>query len=143
MPSIFTVSAVIPASPRDIYDAWLDGKSHAKMIGGPAKGSAREGAAFSAWDGYITGKNRKLVPGERIVQSWRTTRFTPADPDSEIEITLAKAPRGTKVTLRHSKVPDGHDGYRSGWKTHYFEPMKAYFAERAKPKAAQKPAKST
>jgi len=141
MPSAFTVSATIPASPREIYDSWLDGRRHAKMTGSPARGSAGEGASFSAWDDYITGKNLKLVPGKRIVQSWRTTQFTPADPDSEIEVTLAKAPRGTKVTLRHSNVPDGHDGYKSGWKTHYFDPMKAYFADRAKPKAQKKPAK--
>jgi len=32
----FAVSDVIPAAPRAIYDAWLDGQGHAAMTGGKA-----------------------------------------------------------------------------------------------------------
>jgi uncharacterized protein YndB with AHSA1/START domain len=125
----FTVSATIPASPRAVYDAWLDGKQHSQMIGGiKATGSTRIGGKFTAHGGYITGTNLELTPGKRIVQSWRTTRFTERDEDSQIAVTLTKVARGTRVRLRHSHVPEGHDGYKSGWKTHYFEPMKRYFA---------------
>lgn len=129
----FTVSATIPASPKAIYDAWLDGKRHGAMNGGgKATGSTKVGGKFTAWDGYIDGRNLELVPGKRIVQSWRTTQFTDKDADSQIAVTLAKVAGGTKLTLRHSNVPDGHDGYKSGWKTHYFAPMKAYFGAQAK-----------
>jgi uncharacterized protein YndB with AHSA1/START domain len=125
----FSVSATLPASARVIYEAWLDGRRHGRMTGGGrATASTRVGGKFTAWDGYISGKNLELVPGKRIVQSWRTTQFTDADADSEIALTLEKARTGTKVTLRHSNVPDGHDGYKSGWKTHYFEPMIRYFS---------------
>jgi uncharacterized protein YndB with AHSA1/START domain len=129
----FTVSATVPATPQAIYDAWLDGKQHGAMNGGgPATASKRVGGAFTAHDGYIGGKNLELEPGKRIVQAWRTTQFTDRDPDSQIEVTLKRVAGGTKVTLRHSNVPDGHDGYKSGWKTHYFEPMKKYFSAKAK-----------
>jgi len=131
----FTVSATLPASPKAIYDAWLDGKQHGNMNGGgKATASVKPGGKFTAWDGYISGRNLDLVPGKRIVQSWRTTQFTDADADSQIALTLAKVAGGTKVTLRHSKVPGGHDGYKSGWKSHYFEPMKAYFTAAKKKK---------
>jgi activator of HSP90 ATPase len=125
----FTVSDIIPATPQAIYDAWLDGTAHAAMTGcRSASGSPLEGAAFMAWDDYITGRNLKLEPGRRIVQSWRTTIFTPADPDSQIDVLLEPVAGGTKVTLRHSNVPDGHTGYQDGgWQDHYFEPMKRYF----------------
>jgi activator of HSP90 ATPase len=103
------------------------------MTGSMAKTSARVGGSFTAWDGYISGKNLKLKPGKQIVQSWRTTEFTSADPDSQIEVLLEKVPRGTKLTLRHTNVPNGHTGYRTGWRTHYFEPMKKYFKAKAKP----------
>lgn len=63
----FTVSEIIPASPEAIYDAWLDSKAHGAMTGSKAKASAKVGAKFSAWDGYIEGTNLELVPGERIV----------------------------------------------------------------------------
>jgi activator of HSP90 ATPase len=102
------------------------------MTGGKAaQCSAKPGGAFTVWDGYITGKNLALDPGKRIVQSWRTTKFTAADPDSRIEVILEPASGGTRVTVRHSNVPDGHTSYRDGgWQRSYFDPMKAYFIAR-------------
>ncbi len=128
----FVVSAVIPATPEAVYKAWLSGKEHAAMTGGAATGSARVGGKFTAWDGYIEGKNLELEPGKRIVQSWRTTEFSDDDPDSRLEVVLAPAKGGTKVTLRHSDLPKGQGAdYKSGWVEHYFEPMKEYFGSRS------------
>jgi len=128
----FTLRATIPASPRAVYDAWLSSRSHRGMTGGVAAHILPKlGAKFTVWDGYITGRNLKLVPGRRIVQSWRTTEFKKADPDSQIEVILVKAPRGTRLTLRHTNVPDGHTSYRDGgWQENYFAPMKEYFRAR-------------
>ena len=95
MPFAFTLTDVIPATPQQIYDAWLDGRGHSKMTGSAAKAKPTEGAAFSAWGGYIKGKNLVPVPGRRIVQSWRTTKFTKQDPDSRIEVLLDAVPEGT------------------------------------------------
>jgi len=128
----FTVSATIPAKPREVYDAWLSSDSHTRMTGSAAKVTARPGAAFTAWDGYITGRNVKLAPGRRIVQAWRTTEFAAEDADSQIEVTLEPVKGGTKVTLHHTNVPEGQSDYRSGWRECYFEPMKKYFKGRAK-----------
>jgi uncharacterized protein YndB with AHSA1/START domain len=44
------------------------------MTAGEANISDAVGAEFSAWDEYITGRNLELVPGERIVQAWRTDK---------------------------------------------------------------------
>jgi uncharacterized protein YndB with AHSA1/START domain len=129
MPFEFSVSDLIPASAQDIYDAWLSSSGHEKITGGQeAQISAQEGAAFTVWNGYITGRNLKLEPGRRIVQSWRTTKFTDTDADSQIEVLLQPAAGGTTVTVRHSNVPDGHTSYRDGgWQRSYFEPMKQHF----------------
>ena len=126
----FTVSDVIPASPKAIYNAWLDAKGHTAMTGGKvAVCSIAPGGAFTVWDGYITGRNMELKPGRRIVQSWRTTKFTAADSDSQIEVVLVPVTGGTRVSVHHSNVPDGHTSYRDGgWQRSYFEPMKLYFA---------------
>ena len=125
----FSVSDVVPAAAQDIYDAWLSSSGHAKITGGqPAQISAQEGAEFTVWNGYITGRNLQLEPGRRIVQSWRTTKFTANDPDSQIEVLLQPAPGGTKVTVHHTNVPDGHTSYRDGgWQRSYFDPMKEHF----------------
>ena len=128
----FSVADVIPASPQQIYDAWLDSRGHAAMTGGqPARISAKTGVDFTVWNGYITGRNLTLEPGRRIVQSWRTTKFTKEDVDSRIEVLLEPVAGGTKVTVRHTNVPDGHTSYRDGgWQKSYFEPMKRYFGGR-------------
>jgi activator of HSP90 ATPase len=82
------------------------------------------------WDGYISGKNLKLVPGKQIVQAWRTTEFAGTEPDSQIDIHLEATLSGTRLTLRHTNIPTGQSDYRSGWNESYFSPMKACFSKR-------------
>ncbi len=136
----FTLSAVIPATPKAIYDAWLDSRGHTAMTGSKAKQSAKLGAAVTAWGDYISGKNLALTPGKRIVQSWRTTQFTDPHADSKITVTLTPVKTGTRLTLKHSNVPDGQTSYeKGGWQDHYFAPMTTYFAKLgAKPAAKTK-----
>jgi activator of HSP90 ATPase len=130
MTTEFTVEAMISARPLVIYAAWLDGKSHTNMTGGEATGEPTVGSEFTAWDGYIWGKNLELEPASRILQSWRTSQFTDDDEDSVIEVTLAAhGDESTTVTLKHSNVSDDQaEGYEGGWVDHYFEPMVAYVA---------------
>jgi uncharacterized protein YndB with AHSA1/START domain len=128
----YTLSEIIPAPPAAIYDAWVSSRAHSAMTGSKATQSPRVGANVSAWDGYISGKNLELVPGKRIVQSWRTTKFTDADPDSKIAITLRPVAGGTRLILRHSNVPSGQTSYEEGgWQANYFTPMQAYFTKAA------------
>ncbi len=127
----FTLTAIIPATPEEIYNAWLDTHGHTAMTGAAAQMSAQPGAAYTSWDGYISGRNLELVPNQRIVQSWRTTRFQEDQSDSKITVTLTPVEAGTLLTLLHADVPDGHTKYEDGgWQAHYFEPMKRYFANR-------------
>jgi uncharacterized protein YndB with AHSA1/START domain len=135
VPYAFTLTTTIPASPQEIYEAWLDSVVHSEMTGGEASMSDATGAKVSAWDGYITGRNLELVPGERIVQSWRTTQFTDEHEDSQITLTLQAVEDGTLLTLEHANVPDVQKSYEEGgWQKHYFDPMKEYFAKRKRPR---------
>ena len=44
------VSGVIPATPAQIWEAWLDGERHAAMTGAPATSEGAEpGDRFTAW----------------------------------------------------------------------------------------------
>ncbi len=130
MPYEFTVSDVIPAQADDVYAAWMSSDGHAAMTGDPAKIDPRVGGAFEAGDGYISGTTLELEPPRRIVQSWRTTDFAPEDPDSRIEVLFEPVAEGTRVTLRHTSIPDGQSGYEDGWRDYYFAPMREYFAQR-------------
>lgn len=123
----FVVTELIPASPEEIYHAWLSSEGHSNMTGSPAQASDQEGEEFSAWDGYIHGKNLELEPHTRIVQSWRTSEFSVTEPDSRIEITLVPVGANTRLTLHHSGLPPHGGQYEQGWVESYFEPMKEYF----------------
>ncbi|MDA1188296.1 MAG: SRPBCC domain-containing protein [Chloroflexi bacterium] len=126
----FEVSEVIPATPQKIYEAWLDGEKHGLMTGGGATGKPLVGGKFTAWDGYITGENLELEPNRHIVQAWRTSEFSSEHPHSRLEVLLQEVKAGTRVTLRHSEIPDGRgESYKQGWTEHYFDPMKRYFSK--------------
>ena len=121
----FKLSAIIPATPAEIYKAWLSTKGHTAITGSPAKISHKK---FTAWDGYIFGRTLELETDRLIVQAWRTTEFGDDIPDSHLEVSLAKTTGGTKVTLTHTNIPAGQaDSYKQGWQDFYFKPMKEYF----------------
>ncbi len=130
MPIEFTVSDTIPAAPEAVFEAWMSSAGHAAMTGAEATVDPRVGGEFQAWDGYISGRTLELEAGRRIVQSWRTTEFADDDPDSQIEVLLAPEGGGTRLTLRHTGVPDGQPDYEEGWQESYFDPMREYFSRR-------------
>ena len=47
MPYTFTLTTTIPASPEEIYRAWLDSLAHSEMTGGAANMSEQLGAEVS------------------------------------------------------------------------------------------------
>ena len=137
------LAAILSADPGTIYDAWVSGKLHTEMTGANATSDAMEGGAFTAWDGYITGKHVELERGKRIVQSWRTTEFPGAAPDSTVEIRFSKVKKGTRISLLQSDIPDGQsDMYAEGWLQYYFDPMTRYFAAQAAPEPKETPSKT-
>ncbi len=129
MPESLNLSIVLPASPEKVYQAWLDSAGHGAFTGSPAEIDARPGGKFSAWDGYISGTTLEMHPFERIVQSWRTTDFSPTSPDSHLEVLFEAAAEGMRLTLVHTDIPDGQaEDYRQGWEDLYFTPMTEYFS---------------
>ena len=88
------------------------------------------GASFSAWEGYISGRNVALEPYSKIIQKWRTTDFLDNDLDSEITISFEEINGSTKITIEHDSIPDGQPDYSQGWRDHYFTPMKTIWPDK-------------
>jgi activator of HSP90 ATPase len=107
--------------------AWLNSALHSAITGADAVCSIKEGHKFTAWDGYISGKNLKLVPNKKIIQTWRTTDFKAEDKDSRIEISLKDVENGCQMTLWHSKIPAQQPDYENGWIEYYIKPMTEYY----------------
>ena len=120
------------ASPNDVYEALMDAKKHAKFTGAPAKISRAIGGKFEAHGKYITGSNVELKPGKKIVQAWHGGGW----PEGHMSLTtynFSKAGKKTKMAFRHSGIPEKeYQSIKSGWNTHYWEPMKAMFAPSVK-----------
>jgi uncharacterized protein YndB with AHSA1/START domain len=121
----------LPATPEDVYDAWLSSHGHTAMTGGvPATSEPRVGTMHMAWAGYISGQHVELEPGRRILQTWRTTEFPETAPDSLLEVILTRDAKGTRVTLIQNGIPDGEgEKYHLGWQEHYFAPMREHFGK--------------
>ena len=140
------IIAILPATPARIYAAWLDAKEHSEFTGGQATVQPGVGGRHTAWDGYISGQTVELLPGRKIVQTWRTSEFPADAPDSRLELVFEARAGGaeTTLTLIHTGIPVGQGAqYKDGWGEHYFEPMRAYFvdagAKRTKRAAVKKP----
>ena len=125
----FEVSDLIPATPDAIYSAWLSSDGHSEMTGSSASVSSVIGKSFEACDGYIQGTNVELESPRRIFQQWRSVDFEDSDADSFLEVLFESAGEATRVTVRHSNLPDHGMQYQQGWIDAYFTPMKAYFGE--------------
>jgi activator of HSP90 ATPase len=119
------------ADPIEVYEALLDPAKHSEFTGSPATGSKRVGSAFTAWDGYITGRYIALEKGKRIVQEWKTTEWPEGYPPSRLEFIVVAKKNGSQLTMKQSSVPaEQVERYRSGWVENYWDPLREYFEKR-------------
>ena len=121
---------IIPAKPLEVYNALMDSKKHSAFTSSVCKIGKKEGSPYSAYDGYIRGKNIKLVPGKKIVQTWQAVDGQwPEDHFSEITFGLKASPKGTLIEFSQKGIPAAQVAeFKKGWPEHYWEPLKAWFS---------------
>jgi len=116
------------ASPQRLYESILDQKQFAAFSGLPATIDRTPGGSFSQFGGLVVGRNIEFVPNQRIVQAWRPTHW---DPGIYSIVHFEFNPRAaeTTMTFDHTGFPAGeYDHLDSGWQSHYWEPLKKFFA---------------
>jgi uncharacterized protein YndB with AHSA1/START domain len=119
---------VIPASPEEVYEAFVDPKKHSEFTGAKATGRAKIGGKFTAWDGYISGKYLAFEPGKCLAQEWQSTDWPEGYPPSKFELTFKAIPQGTEVTMTHSSIPESQkEELAEGWEEWYWTPLKKFF----------------
>ena len=118
----------INASPNAVYEVLTNSEKFAKMTGGRAAAISREeGGEVSLFGGDIRARNVELVPGRRVVQAWRSSRW-PEGIYSIVRFELDRDGDATRLVFDQAGYPDGtRDMLDGGWPKMYWEPMKALF----------------
>jgi uncharacterized protein YndB with AHSA1/START domain len=124
------LAASLPAPPERLFDMYLDPLEHAAFTGFPVSVSATPGAAFSAFNGVITGTILQVVPKRLIVQSWRSPYWGATDIDSTLILTFVPEQEGGRIELVQVNVVDqDFAGVSHGWEKFYWAPWRAYLSE--------------
>ena len=127
MASTIRQTVLVEAPPHVVFEALLDSKKHSAFTRDKAVISRKVGGSFTAFNGYIEGKNLRIERDKVIVQSWRTTEFEEDDPDSKVMFHFSKKGNGTRLMFVHSDVPERlAERFRQGWIDNYWVPLKAY-----------------
>jgi activator of HSP90 ATPase len=117
-------SVSIKATPKEVYDAFMDSKMHSKFTRASSKLSKKVGGKFSVWNGYATGENLVLIPEKKIIQTWRASDW-PSGHYSKISLALQKTSKGTKLNFEQKGIPPGFFfEIKQGWIDYYWKPLK-------------------
>jgi activator of HSP90 ATPase len=118
-----------PVEPKRVFAAFLNSKEHSDFTGAKASIRPAKGARFTAWDGYIKGKNLTIVPYKKIVQEWTCADF-PDGHMSKITLLLSPVKTGTKLEFTHEGVPpENYASIKQGWIDNYWKLMREYFLQ--------------
>lgn len=117
-----SVTFKVPA--HEVYEALMNSKKHGEFTGSAVKISPKVGGRFSIYGGDIQGLNLELVPGQKIVQSWRYSDW-PKSHYSKATFSLKEVTTGTRLTFTQTGVPEEfYDDIKQGWHDYYWGPMK-------------------
>ena len=129
------------AAPARVYDALTDAKQFNRVVQlsaamksmglgtKPVEITREPGGAFSAFGGYVTGRQLELIPDKRIVQAWRAGGWQPGI-YSIARFELAAQGVATKLTFDHTGFPQGDaEHLLEGWKGNYWEPLAKFLAQ--------------
>src|SRR5579862_44598 len=105
------------ATPKELYDLYMNPKLHAAFTGGPVKISSKPNSKFEAFGKMLWGTTLAAVPGKLIVQRWRSMNFKLSDADSILIFHFSKDAKGGRIDMTHVNVPEqDHKGVTNGWK---------------------------
>ena len=115
----FKIQRTIPASPTDVFDAWLDPKTP-----GTPWNMAEKLILQSKVDGFFYwlmrgnphyGRFTQMARGGRIQHTWVSPNTLGLE--STVTVTLQKKGHDTLMTLVHSGLPDTDGGrsHEKGW----------------------------
>jgi activator of HSP90 ATPase len=118
-----------PISPGTLYEILLDSNKHSVFTQSQAVIDPTVGGTFSVYDGYAEGKNIELIPGQKIVQSWRANDW-PDNIYSTVTFSFKSLPQGTELTFTQVDIPTDYEAdVAQGWQDFYWQPLIDYLKQ--------------
>jgi len=117
------------AAPTSVYEMMMDETLHSDLSGGHVTMSKEINGEFSVFEGYCTGHNIELIPGEKIVQAWHFQEDGwPDDHYSTCTFIFKPSTAGCLLDFTQTRIPEHKtEALAQGWKTYYWEPLREYF----------------
>jgi uncharacterized protein YndB with AHSA1/START domain len=133
---------IFKATRKRVYEALTDTKQFDKVVqlsdamksgmapnAKPTEISREAGGAFSAFGGYVSGRQIDLLPDEHIVQAWRAGSWKPGA-YSIARFELTEQEGNTKLIFDHRGFPDGTAQHLAeGWHVNYWQPLAKFLAQ--------------
>lgn len=119
---------VFPTDSIDLYNCIMNARIHSSFTGDEAIIEDKEGTTFTAFGGYISGKNVVLERGKKIIQTWRAEEDGwPQNHFSEVVFVLKDIEGGCELDFFHTGIP-AHKAtaIENGWTEYYWEPLRIY-----------------
>ncbi len=109
-----------------LYEILMDDAHHSEFTGADARISNEVGGTFTTYDDYATGRNLELIPGRKIVQSWRASDW-PEGVESTITYQFEQDGDNAIIHFTQTGVPDNQlTAIAKGWPDFYWEPIRDY-----------------
>ena len=111
-------------STSEVYEIFIDSVLHESLVHIPCAIDPRRGGRF-AIGMVIHGTFIDLVPGRRIIQSWRMEcNGWPLEHFSNADLTLLSTPHGSTLHLYQTHVPLSCMPYIEwAWREYYWQPL--------------------
>lgn len=122
--------ATIGAAPAAVYEVLTSSARFTAMCGGAeANISDAVGGEVSLFGGAVQARNVELVPGIRVVQTWRSADW-PEGVHSIVRFELSGEGDSTKIEFSQSGYPaNAAEHLKEGWSQMYWGPMNALFEQ--------------
>ena len=124
------MTATVNATPSEVFAALTDSKTIHKWSGQKGMVQAKVGGKFEFFDGWVKGKVLAYKRGKAVSYTWHTADWEKQITPSVVQFTLSPSKSGTKISLKHSGLPDekSRNEHQGGWTEFVFDPLKEFFA---------------
>ena len=121
----------LDAEPIYVYSLWIDPPQQGLITEAFAKINPTRNGSYELWGGVVRGKFIHLDAPRKIIQTWRTSEFTPQQPSTKLTLNFKPHRQGTRLLITHENIPPEFlSQFQFAWKEFYFPRLKKHFQQK-------------